>query len=275
MTEALLLLLAPLGTYWAGRRLIIFYKARQAVKPNYRGKSVAPALGPALLLSHLMVAAANLWLGNDMAPWIPLTLLLLGSSFYGLWDDFMEESVSGFAGHLGAGLKGNLSAGLLKVITAVPVAFLFTGTLPLPLPLRVVAVLAVLFSANGINLLDRRPGRALKIFFLVGLLLIFAAKSALEAARMLLPLMAAAVALAPLDLLAEGMLGDCGANLLGAALGAAAALSLEPPALLLFAAAWGALNIVSERVSLSAVIDKNRLLSFLDALGRSEEEKLT
>lgn len=275
MTEALLLLLAPLGTYWAGRRLIIFYEARQAVKPNYRGKSVAPALGPALLLSYLAVAAANLWLGNDMAPWIPLTLLLIGSSFYGLWDDFMEESVSGFAGHLGAGLKGGLSAGLLKVITAVPVAFLFTGTLPLPLSLKAVAVLAVLFSANGINLLDRRPGRALKVFFGVGLLLIFAAKPAPEAARILLPLMAAAVALAPFDLLAGGMLGDCGANLLGAALGAAAALYLEPPALLFFTAAWGAINLICERVSLSAVIDKNSLLRFLDALGRGEEEKLT
>lgn len=274
MTEVLIILAVPLGTYWVGRRLIELYRRRGAVKTNYRGLSIAPALGPALLLGYLAAAAAGSWLGNKETPWLPVTVVLLGSSLYGLWDDFLEESVSGFTGHFRAGLEGGLSAGLLKMITAVLVALIFTGVLPVALPQRLLALFLILLSANGINLLDRRPGRAIKVFFFFGLLLILFAKSADGAALLLLPLLAAALALAPLDFLAEGMLGDCGANLLGAALGTAAALYLEPQVQLFFVAAWGAVNLISERVSISSIIEKNSLLRYLDGLGR-RGEKLT
>ncbi len=272
MTEALTVLAVPLGAYWIGRRLIELYHRRGTVKANYRGLSIAPALGPALLLGYLAAAAAGSWLGNDETLWLPVTVVLLGSSLYGLWDDFLDEKVSGFKGHFRTGIQGGLSAGLLKVITAVLVALIFSGVLPVPLPQRALAIFLIILSANGINLLDRRPGRALKVFFLIGLLLIVLGKPADGAARLLLPLMAAALALAPLDLLADGMLGDCGANLLGAALGAAAVLYLEPQTQLIFAAAWGAINLISERVSISSVIEKNSFLRYLDGLGRRGEK---
>lgn len=272
MTEALIILAAPFGSYWLGRRLLLFYCKRGAVKPNYRGKNVAPALGPALLLGYLAAAAAAAWAGDSSIPWLAVTVLFLGVSFYGLWDDFLEESVSGFSGHFRAGLRGVLSAGLLKVITAGLVVLIFVSTLPPPLPGRLTAFLLILLSANGINLLDRRPGRALKAFFAVGLLILFAAGPFTAAAALLLPLMAAALVLAPLDFSAEGMLGDCGANLLGAALGVAAVLYWPLPAQLLLMAAWAGMNLICERTSISHIIDHSSLLRFLDGLGRGEEK---
>jgi UDP-GlcNAc:undecaprenyl-phosphate/decaprenyl-phosphate GlcNAc-1-phosphate transferase len=274
LTEALTILAVPLGTYWMGLRLLDLYRRRGAVKANYQGLSIAPALGPALLLGFLAAAAAGSWLGNTEVPWIPVTVVLLGVALYGLWDDFLDETVRGFTGHFRTGLQGGLSAGLLKVITALLVALIFTGALPAALPQRILALFLILLSANGINLLDRRPGRAIKVFFFLGLLLILFGRPAAGAAQLLLPLMAAVLALAPFDFMAEGMLGDCGANLLGAALGAAAVLFLEIPAQLFFAAVWSGVNLISERVSISSIIDQNRLLRYLDKLGR-REEKLT
>lgn len=63
------------------------------------------------------------------------------------------------------------------------------------------------------------------------------------------------------------MLGDAGANPLGAVLGLYGLLMLPFWGRLLFLLLGLMLNLAGERVSLSAVIDQNRFLSFLDRLG--------
>lgn len=269
--EALALLAAPLWTAAIGRRLIKFYDRGGMVKLNYRGKAISPALGPALLLGYLPGAAAAVWSGRDPAMAMAMLFLLTGFAFLGLWDDLISDTTSGFRGHFGAGRQGRLTAGLLKVITALLVGFLFAGVLPFPPWRRLAALPLLLLSANGINLFDRRPGRALKIFFSGAVLIIFLARTPASAAQLLLPLMAGALAIAPLDLDASGMIGDCGANLLGVALGIGAVLYLPLPiqaALLLF---WAGVHLFCEYYSLSQVIESNPFLRRLDCLGRFRE----
>ena len=190
--------------------LIAFYSGRSLVKTNYRGLPVPPALGPALLLGFLAAAAGIAWSGGSPPGLTAFAMLLSGAAFFGLWDDLAADQVSGFKGHFKELFKGRLSAGLLKVITATLLALFFTGSLALPLPRRMAALFLILLSTNGINLLDRRPGRALKLFFLLALLIIFLAGSAAEAARLLLPLDGAGI----FSFKQRAMLGDSGANLL-------------------------------------------------------------
>src|SRR5690625_7407082 len=64
------------------------------------------------------------------------------------------------------------------------------------------------------------------------------------------------------------MLGDAGANVLGAAVGTAAARSTAPPARLGMLALVVALNLASETVSFSTVIERTPVLRALDRLGR-------
>ena len=64
------------------------------------------------------------------------------------------------------------------------------------------------------------------------------------------------------------MLGDCGANALGAGTAAAAAGALGLPARLVALAVVVALNAASERVSFTAVIARTPALAWLDGLGR-------
>ena len=64
------------------------------------------------------------------------------------------------------------------------------------------------------------------------------------------------------------MLGDCGANALGAAVGTAAVQALPWQPRLLACAAAVALNLASEKVSFTAVIERTPLLRRLDQLGR-------
>ncbi|MDR1635461.1 MAG: hypothetical protein LBS27_11220 [Bifidobacteriaceae bacterium] len=119
--------------------------------------------------------------------------------------------------------------------------------------------------ANLVNLLDLRPGRALKAAGAPAALLAVAPGAGGELAAGLVGAVAAA---APSDLSERTMLGDCGANALGAGLGVALAQSLRWPARLVLAGAAATLVAASERVSFSKVIAANPRLRRLDEWGR-------
>ena len=89
---------------------------------------------------------------------------------------------------------------------------------------------------------------------------------------LLLPLLAVTLAVAPLDLNAESMLGDCGANLLGAVLAVAAVLYLPSTGQLVLLFIWATVHLVSEYRSISGLIEDNPILHYLDSLGRSREK---
>jgi UDP-N-acetylmuramyl pentapeptide phosphotransferase/UDP-N-acetylglucosamine-1-phosphate transferase len=135
-----------------------------------------------------------------------------------------------------------------------------------------VAINAVLIAgaANLLNLFDLRPGRAIKVTAASAALI--AAGSAVSGsgdgcAAVAAPL-GAALALLPEDLGERAMLGDAGANALGAMLGAAAAVSLPRPARIGLLAGIVALTAASEKVSFTKVIERTPPLRWLDMLGR-------
>ena len=78
----------------------------------------------------------------------------------------------------------------------------------------------------------------------------------------------AAIALLPDDLAERAMLGDAGANALGALLGTAAAATLPRRARLAALAAVVGLTAASEVVSFTKVIERTPPLRWLDMLGR-------
>ena len=100
------------------------------------------------------------------------------------------------------------------------------------------------------------PGAALGPDPVPGALLILAAP------------LGAAIALLPEDLGERAMLGDAGANAIGALLGVAAAASLSRPARLALLAAITGLTAASEVVSFTRVIERTPALRWLDMLGR-------
>ena len=115
------------------------------------------------------------------------------------------------------------------------------------------------------NLFDLRPGRAIKVSLLASAAL--AVRGAEARAAVAAPAGAAA-ALLPEDLGERAMLGDSGANALGAMLGVATASSLPRPARLAVLAVVAGLTAASEKVSFTKVIARTPPLHWLDMLGR-------
>jgi hypothetical protein len=118
-------------------------------------------------------------------------------------------------------------------------------------------------TANLVNLLDLRPGRALKAGVLLGAPLLPGPAGGLAAGPV-----GAAAALLPADLDERVMLGDSGANALGALLGVALAARTGPVGRAALLTGIAALTAASEKVSFTQVIQRTPGLRELDALGR-------
>jgi hypothetical protein len=164
----------------------------------------------------------------------------------GLADDLWSGPERGFRAHLGA----RTTTGTLKLV-AIPAYALARTRSPSGAAL-------VSLSANLVNQLDTRPGRALKAFLLASAALGLRPRKAV----------ALAVLLAPYDLREMVMLGDSGSNALGAVLGLESVGRLTGRQRIGAIAALAALTALGERTSLGRLIEAAPGLRRLDALGR-------
>jgi hypothetical protein len=246
------------------------------VRTNVNGHRVAAVLGmPVALAGIVLIAVWMIVAQSEVSARVggASAGIMLVLAAAGLWDDFRgAELPRGFHGHLDAVRSGRLTGGLVKLAAGGAVG-LAAGWLLAGLdhPLELIRIaLSIALTANLINLLDRAPGRAGKSALLIGvpLLALGDAYWAMAAAGVL----GALVAILPIDLRERGMLGDAGANPLGGVLGLGLALSVPPGPGWAVVAVVAALNLVSERVSFSRVIERNRLLSLVDRAGRKPSD---
>jgi hypothetical protein len=209
---------------------------------------------------------------SSLRLWAAAGVPLAGMFAAGFWDDLRgDERPRGFAGHLGALGGGAVTGGMVKLVSGAVVglvtAAVVVGGIE-PLPFFVATALSVALSANLVNLLDRAPGRALKVFLLLALPLAVAGGG--EWRMLAAGGIGAALAALPLDLRAAAMLGDAGANPLGAIVGLGLAVSLRhsDAGLVGLVIVLLAVNLASERWSFSEIIATSRWLARLDHLGR-------
>jgi len=247
--------------------------AERWTRTNHRGEPVTLLEGPAAALAGAVAVAAAA--GVAARSRAALATATAGAAAFGGYDDIAGSGDRrGFRGHLGALAHGEVTTGAVKIggigATGVAAAALTGGP---PVDVAVNSAL-IAGSANLLNLFDLRPGRALKVVLAAGVPLGISQLAsgpggprAAGAAGVAVPL-GAAVALLPEDLGERAMLGDAGANALGAMLGAAAAGSLSRRSRLAILAGVTALTAASEVVSFTKVIQRTPPLHWLDMLGR-------
>jgi hypothetical protein len=233
---------------------------------NFRGRRVSLAGGPALGVSASLAAAV----GGGRRLAAPALVAGLGATAAGRFDDIVgarpeQAAVKGLRGHLLALLHGRVTAGTVKAAGLAATGLAAAALLPgrrRPLDVALAAGL-IAGTANVVNLLDLRPGRALKAGLAVGLPLTAGPAGCLAAG----PVGAAAGLLAA-DLDERVMLGDAGANGLGALLGLALAARTGTAGRVALLAGLTALTLASERVSFTALIDSTPWLRAIDRVGR-------
>lgn len=251
-------------------------------RTNYRGRPVPVAAGVVAVLAVVVASAVvgvvpsvDRHFGGRGARLASLAVVL-GFGLLGLLDDLAEDSPAGahgekgFAGHLQALRHGRLTTGGLKLLGGGLISLAVVASIGEGAANNgwlVVDAALVALTANLVNLLDRAPGRATKAALGGAMVLAVAVAGDSRLAGVAL-MVGAAAGLLVADLREELMLGDAGAIPIGAALGLGVVLTCGHVARLVVTLVLLALNLVSEKVSFSRVIEATGLLRALDRLGR-------
>jgi hypothetical protein len=230
-------------------------------RTNHRGEPVTLLEGPAVAAGAIAGVLAQAALESSRSAWRSSAASAVagaGAAAFGAYDDLAGSGDRrGFRGHLGALRHGEVTTGAVKLggigLTGLASAAI-TGGAPADVVINAGLVAG---GANLLNLFDLRPGRAIKV----------AVASGAPAVTGTAAPLGAALALLPEDLGERAMLGDAGANALGAMLGAAAA-GLPRPARIALLAGIAGLTAASEKVSFTKVIARTPALNWLDMLGR-------
>jgi UDP-GlcNAc:undecaprenyl-phosphate/decaprenyl-phosphate GlcNAc-1-phosphate transferase len=248
-------------------------------RPNYRERSLPFPFG-VLSLAAALLALIPLMLIQRLAStavfypvMLPVALYALGVLALGLIDDTLAREDGdgppqrGWRGHGAAALRGELSTGVLKAGGSLGLALLAMSYLGLSNGRWLLAAGVLVLATNVFNLLDLRPGRSTKAFVLLGAGLTIGASE-------LRPLWALGLFAAPAlvaglyDLRERAMLGDTGANLLGALAGLWLVLTLSGTGQLVALVLLAGITLYGELRSISSLIERTPLLRQLDSLGR-------
>ncbi|MBM7555252.1 glycosyl transferase family 4 [Halanaerobacter jeridensis] len=245
-----------------------FLKSGGLVIENYQKQLIPYGYGLVFGINSIIILVLGTLVGvYELQLSTRIIILLLTMTLIGIIDDTLgQKEFQGFKGHLKAlFLEFTLTTGFLKMSLSFIVTFYLFFYWYFDLLSALVATLIVLLAANFINLLDVRPGRALKGFILLsGIGLFFSSNIIL-----LMPILIMVLFFLPVDLKAEAMMGDVGANVLGAVGGVNFIINISSGGKILMLCGLIIINFCSEICSLSQLISGNKLLNFLDQLGRN------
>lgn len=244
---------------------------------NYRGVRLPLALGPPLLLLAFWVQGfrgnwfVDTSVRNTAAGRLAIAMSFLLVFLVGWLDDVRSPSARGLGGHLRELARGRVTTGVVKLVGIVGAAALVATTLTDETTRILLGIPIVAGAANLWNLLDLRPGRALKWFLLAALALVgwYARYDDL----LLAPAIGSAVTLLVLDLREQAMLGDAGSNLLGFIIGVALFRVLPTWGLGVALGAIMVLHFLGETVTLSRIIEVSPPLRWFDRLGRLQADE--
>lgn len=242
----------------------------EMVRPNYREEQIPLGMGLYLFFNLAALWSFGYIMGlYPIQRFFPILLLTGIFTFLGFIDDLLgNRKARGLVGHFRCLLTGKLTTGGLKALGAAVIALAIVYYTSDTATEAFVSWLGLLLTTNLINLLDLRPGRALKVFTFGMLFLLGFYWQYTDIWYLAIPIVPVLFFYFPLDLSAGAMMGDTGANLLGGILGyfLIQTVGFWGEAIIVFLLLL--VHLFSERNSLSVMIEENRLLNWLDRLGR-------
>jgi len=256
---------------WEAVRRTPFARLQRWQRTNFRGVPVSLLGGPVVIVATAagcavaVLAAA----GDGRRTALALFFVVAGGGVAGVFDDLRGSSAArGLTGHLRAAKRGDITSGVIKLLALALCGLVAATTVTRAHWLLVIVDAALIAAtANLANLFDLRPGRAAKLLAAGLLVVALASRAAITPIAWCVGVV---VGIARYDLREQLMLGDGGANALGAALGVGFVVALPAAGRLTALAVVVGLTLLSEVVSFSRLIDASPPLRWLDLLGRDD-----
>ncbi|OWZ84004.1 hypothetical protein [Natranaerobius trueperi] len=245
-----------------------FQKANITAK-NYRNNEIPIAMGvvfpfiylPSILIYFVMV-------DRQYTQVISLFSIMSIFTILGFIDDLNIERRKGIIGHIYSFIfQGQITIGFIKASFGILIGGTFSIVLNKGFEnIILLDTLLIALSANSINSLDVKPGRATKGALLFGILIsLFTLETSI---LIIYPAIIMLTYYLKGDLKEEYMMGDAGANGIGSFFGGFAVIILPFQQKLVLLTVFIALHILTEFYSLSRIIKRSSILTFFDNLGR-------
>ncbi|MDY4128442.1 glycosyl transferase [Peptostreptococcus porci] len=242
------------------------------VRQNYRGKMIPVGMGivfiPPLLLNTIVLLFSNV-APERLIKILVVALGIISMSFVGIIDDAIgNRDVTGMKGHFSNLFKGELTTGAFKALIGGIVGLLISVTISKDISSIILGMLVIALSTNFMNLLDLRPGRAIKVYlFAIILCLFFCSVFERELMMLIVP---AVIAYFYYDIKAMAMMGDAGSNVLGISLGIFIVISFNMYVQIFVLILLILVHLVAEKYSITKIIRNNKILNYIDEFGRNK-----
>ena len=281
--HAILFALGFLGTYF----MIPLFKSMlvngNVIRPNYKNEMIPVGMGivflPMIIINSIIlgfVTLNNIWFVSSSnynlnIVWLLCLALYIFSMmamfFAGALDDLIgNRNVSGLKGHFKSLFKGELTTGGFKALFGGFVGLVVSVCISSSIVDIIVNTLIIALSTNLMNLFDLRPGRAIKAYLVIMIPIYIT----LTGYTKVFPLLILPNVLAYFntDLKARGMMGDTGSNVLGISIGVLMAFGYGIKVRVAWLVFLVLMHLITEKFSLTKIIEKNKVLKFIDNLGR-------
>jgi UDP-GlcNAc:undecaprenyl-phosphate GlcNAc-1-phosphate transferase len=253
-----------------------FFIRKNWLTVNYKGDSIIQSFGLNIFIHYVVylicvfvaLYLVDLYHTEAYSSASLLVFLLLGLSLVGWIDDhYGTKDIKGLGGHLAALFyEKRVTSGLVKAIAgsfiSAFVCYFLSGSVLEWLFYTMVMILSI----HVFNLLDVRPGRTIKSFWLL-LFVLLPLLSLQHIVMSVLPIVVSTVFLFHYDRRRLAMLGDTGSNVLGGVFGLYIILCSVFEIQVFFFGVFLLLSVLSERYSFTTYINKSPWLSKLDNWG--------
>ena len=174
---AILILTGLLGTY----AIIPLFRSllieSNVLRPNYKKDMIPVSMGIVFLPMLIINAIILAYFTTNFKDMLHIFLFLFGlvSMFFaGILDDIIgNRDVSGLKGHFKSLLNGKLTTGGFKALFGGFIGLVISIAKSKKIYDIVINTLIIALSTNLMNLLDLRPGRAIKGYLLISIVLLF------------------------------------------------------------------------------------------------------
>ena len=281
--HAILFALGFLGTYF----MIPLFKSMlvngNVIRPNYKNEMIPVGMGivflPMIIINSIIlgfVTLNNIWFVSSSNYNLNIVWLLclalyifsiMAMFFAGALDDLIgNRNVSGLKGHFKSLFKGELTTGGFKALFGGFVGLVVSVCISSSIVDIIVNTLIIALSTNLMNLFDLRPGRAIKVYLVIMIPIYITLTGYIKALPLLI--LPNVLAYFNTDLKARGMMGDTGSNVLGISIGVLMAFGYGIKVRVAWLVFLVLMHLITEKFSLTKIIEKNKVLKFIDDLGR-------
>ncbi|GAA0351129.1 hypothetical protein [Bacillus horti] len=267
-------------SYFITKSLLTWFKGNRWYAPNFKGELILQSVGLLIivhsavyqilihgyvfLFDDVLLKSLYDYQGEVLLFFVIITVMgLVG------WidDHFGDKEIKGLRGHFLTFIREfRVTSGMLKAVYGLAVSVFCSYFYQTSFLHWVLLAALMLFSIHFFNLLDVRPGRVIKFFWIfLFFLLPFVLVDALL--YLLIPVVISTIILFQYDRQRIAMLGDTGSNIVGGIFGffliTQASSFVQSVFLLLFVG----LAVYAEKNSFTVYIQKNPLLSKVDRWG--------